>query len=79
MRRLKKRKKERDIRKNKRSEKNKTVAPLYLELTPPSPQKVKKKQSDIPKRDISEIICYNYNKKGHYVKDYTKPKNYRQS
>lgn len=27
------------------------------------------------KRDVFEVTCCSYNKKGHYIKDYTKPKN----
>ncbi len=38
-------------------------------------QKKKWRNSQGPKRDISEITCYNCNKKGHYSKDCTKPKN----
>ncbi len=38
-------------------------------------QKKKQHNSQGPKRDISEITCYNYNKKGHYSKDCIEPKN----
>ncbi len=38
-------------------------------------QKKKRRNGQGPKRDISEIICYNCNKKGHYSKDCTELKN----
>lgn len=36
--------------------------------------KLKKAQQNSPQKDISEITYSNYNKKGHYSKDYTKQK-----
>ncbi len=38
-------------------------------------QKKKRRDGQGPKRDISEITCYNCNKKGHYSRDCTEPKN----
>lgn len=38
-------------------------------------QKKKRRNSQGPKRDISEITCYNCNKKGNYSRNCTKPKN----
>ncbi len=38
-------------------------------------QKKKRRDSQGPKRDISEITCYNCNKKGHYSRNCTEPKN----
>ncbi len=37
-------------------------------------QKKKRRDGQSPKMDISEITCYNHNKKGHYFRDYTEPK-----
>lgn len=39
----------------------------------------KKKQCDGPRKDISKMIYYNGNKKGHYATDCTKLKNYLKS
>ena len=43
---------------------------LAISITTTNILKKKKK-----KRNISEITCFNYNKKGYFASNYTKPKN----